>query len=363
MFWSRLRSFVRRLFRRGLVERQLDDELESYIEHQIDARVADGMTPADARRQALLELGGREQVKEQVRAHRTGNWLESIVTDLRHAFRIHAERPGLTGIALLTLALGIGAATTTFSMLDTILLRPLPYRNPEQLVEVWATFPGWRDDPTLAPLANEVSVPLTGFRDWMERQTVFQDAALFVTYGETSLAGGETPQELWRGHATHNLFRMLGVTAELGRVFDPRGGIDEASTAILAHDAWRRLFGEDEDVIGRSVTLNLDGRQNVFTVIGVLPADFDFRKLDSQRDPPPEIWLSMEHDAAPEDGEVIARLRPGVTISRAEEETARMFAGLRYDSLLLAWSRGTSRRPYTRGRRSSCCSAAPGCSC
>ena len=179
----RLRSFFRAIFRRPKIERELNQELLNFLELSATEKVRHGIEPSEARRLARLELGGVEQTKEQVRSTLPAAMFDSLRQDTRYAVRSLRRSPTFTAVALLSLALGIGVATATFSVLDAILLRPIPYDDPDRVVNVWASFPEWRNESGLSEMADEMTVFYPDYLDWSRRQSVFEDTAI-VEYSE-----------------------------------------------------------------------------------------------------------------------------------------------------------------------------------
>ena len=272
MIWTRFISVLRRIFRRNVVETELDDEMQAYLEQDIDARIARGMTPDDARRKALVDFGGREQTKERVRDARKGVWLDVAVADFSYAMRMLRRNPGFSLIALLTLALGIGANTAIFSIVNSILLRPLPYQDPHQLVWVWGRF----------NLGNTASVSPPDFRDYRAQAQLFDAFACFSPVFVTITGNGE-PERLNGSMISSEFFRVFGVKPTIGREFTPEEEqVDRPGVVILSYGLWQRRFGGDAGLIGRSIVL--DGRP--LTVVGVMPQEFRFSGS-------PEAWVPI----------------------------------------------------------------------
>jgi putative ABC transport system permease protein len=292
-------SLAHNLFHRTRVEQELDQEVRAYIELLADEKIRGGVSPEEAHRLALVEFGSVEQVKERVRDGRIGNLIESMFKDVRHALRTLAGHPVFTAAALLSLALGIGANAALFSFVNAILLRPLPYVEPERLVRVTGFYP-------------------KGALVELQQQSQSMDVAGFTTDSEFNLS--------WRGQTVHlagssvsaNLFHLLGAPAAIGRTFHPgedRAGHDRV--VILSYKLWQDRFGGGPDVIGRYLTL--DGLER--RVVGVMPADFLLPISSAQ------LWIPLHLD--PSDWEdhwgagfmpVVGRLRPGMKLEQAQDE-------------------------------------------
>ncbi len=261
---ARLRSLIRNLFQREQVERELDAELNSFVEEQALRKMAQaqGLSHDEAMRQAQAEAGGMTQVKEQVRGARTGAWLETFWNDLRHGARGLRKSPGFTAIAMITLALGIGANAAIFSFVNAVLLKPLPYPHPEQIVSVWEKRPDGG--------SNIVST--LNFLDWQKQNRCFQFLSA-VTLGTVTLTGSGNPEELNVHRVSASYFTLLGVGATLGRTFaENEDEVGNDREVVLSNRIWRSRFGGDPKVIGREITLDAKN----YTIIGVLPANSEF---------------------------------------------------------------------------------------
>jgi putative ABC transport system permease protein len=257
----RLASILSWLFRRDDAERRLDDEMHTFVEMSAAEKVRDGCSPAEARRLALIELGGLEQAKERVRTERHGAWLDEIGRDVRYAFRMFAAQRSATAVILATLALAIGANTAIFSIVNSLLLRELPVREPGRLAilttseqRTW-TYPIWEE---------------------LQRHSASVDGALAWSTFDSQFnltRGGET--QFVRGlYVSGNAFNVLGVPAVQGRTLMPaddvKGGGENGPVAMISHAFWRRHFGGAPDAIGR--TLMLEGTP--VTIVGVAPPEF-----------------------------------------------------------------------------------------
>ena len=262
---NRLRALLLRLlglFGQNGSDRELAEEIESHLQLHIDDNVRAGMTPRDARRDAVLKLGGVEQTKERYRERRGLPVLETTMLDLRYALRMFARTPGFAAAAVLTLALGIGANTSIFSVLNAVILRPLDYPRPEQLMKIAGTFPGFDEFWISAPEFLE-------FRQWTH---AFSSVGAY-TGGESNLSAPDRPQRVRFMAVSDDLLKTMGVNAELGRAtFDAvetrPGG---PKVAVLSHDLWQSAFGADPTLVGR--TIELDGVRR--TVVGIMPRGFD----------------------------------------------------------------------------------------
>jgi len=299
----------RRWFSRKHHDENMNEELRFHIEQQTAANITSGMTPEEARRQAVLQFGGVEAVKEGCREQRRGFWLESLWADVRYGLRALRRNPGFAAVAILTLALGIGANTAIFSVVEGVVLAPLPYREPDRLVMVLESNLRFPEDA--------ISYP--NFQDWQRNARSFQQMSAIMIEQGFDLTGPGTPEHLEGSRISSGLFSTLGVNLILGREFSPQedrpGG---APVAIISSGVWKNRFAGSPQVLGQSVTL--DGV--VCTIVGVAPPEArlvsergDVYAPLAQGDP---IVLNARGSHA---GMLsIARLKSGVTIAQAQSE-------------------------------------------
>lgn len=311
---KRILSLFRNLFRKRAVEQALDDELRSSVEFLTQEKMKHGLSQAVARREALIELGGIEQVKEEVRAVRAGRFLEDFARDGRFAFRTLAKSPGFTTVAVLTLALGIGANTAIFSVMDAVVLRPLPYKDPASLIMVKESI----------PLAGPEPIPVCApdVIQFQRQNQVFEAVAAFRG-GQFDLAGVDEPERITADRVNANLFSLLDMQPMLGRTFTTEEDQPGHSLAILNYALWQRRFGGDPGVIGRTLTLD----RQPYTVIGIMPRNFVFPLEGMEQGHTADVFAPMgftpEELADVGDNfnySVLARLKPGVTLGRANAD-------------------------------------------
>jgi len=262
--FHRLASMVSWILHRDRAERLLDDEVRSFVEMATADRVRDGLPPAEARRLALLELGGVDQVKERVRAGRHGALLDDVGRDVRYAFRIFARQRTFAVVIVMTLALGIGANTAFFSIVDSLLLRTLPVEAPERLARLVGAPPSGQQSWTY-PIWEEIQHHADLF-DGAFAWSRFDAEFNLTQGGETRYANG-----VW---ASAGSFDVLGVRPSLGRLFVPSddrpGGGDGGPVAVISHAFWQEHFGGAPDVVGRTLTLD----RAPLTIVGVTPPGF-----------------------------------------------------------------------------------------
>jgi len=303
---SRMKSFLRNIFAKRQNDRELDDEVRAYVETLAEEKMREGMTPEEARRAARLELGGIEQVKEEVRDIRTGAWLDSLLQDLHYGARMLRKNPAFTAIALLTLALGIGANTAIFSVVNAVLLRPLPYANPQQLIAI--------KESSQRVGVHSTSYP--DFLDWRTQSKTISQMAL-LNNRAFNLSGVAQPENIEGYAVSPNCLSLLGVRPFLGRDFLPSEEVPgTAPVVMMSYALWQSHLGANPDAIGKTITL--DGRS--FTIVGVLPPNF---RLDDKTDAiaPVGIWGADMMDRGDRgDMEALGRLAPGSTFQQARAE-------------------------------------------
>jgi predicted permease len=323
ILFSRLRSLGRNLFRRDRVERELDEELAAAVDQLAEENAAGGMSPEEARRQARIALGGVDQVKEAVRESRAGAGLETFGQDVRYAVRMLRRNPGFSAVAVATLALGIGANTAIFTVLDAALLAPLPYADPSRLVMLWT---GYRD-------ARQPRVPASGHEllEIRRRSRELSEVA-GIWVGAGSMTGGGEPERVRVAQTTSNFLGIFGVPPALGRLLQPSDQGSEGSRAIVISDGfWRRRFGGDPAVIGKAVRTD----RGLVTIVGVLPAGFDVVFAgDSSVPPGIEVFTTFGQrlEDMPSDMgwiRMVARLAPGATLASAQAEMTAIAERLR----------------------------------
>jgi putative ABC transport system permease protein len=274
--------------------------------------------------------------------------MDPLLQDVRYALRTLRRRPAFTAVAAVTLGLGIGATTAIFSVVDTVLLRPLPFRESESLVSVNRTYPSWREDDILRANWDAIAFSYPTFRAWRDAQTSFSEAGAWATYLAT-VTDGDRPALLTGVRVSPSLLPLLGVQPLVGRTFLPDDGLPSAPrTLILGFETWVSRYGADPSVVGRTVRLD----DTPFTIIGVVPARVNL----TGRGDPPAVWipagvLPQDQSANNNQFRVVARLAPGVSLARAELETVRLVRGdedpAKLGARLAFWQREQTRTTRT----------------
>ena len=312
---------LRSLFRWAQADQELDEELRDHLKRATEEYVAKGMAQEEARRKALLDMGGIEKCKEECRDARRVNWIHDFAQDLRHGVRMFHKSRGFTAIAVLTLALGIGANAAIFSIVDAVLLRSLPYPDPDQLVLMF-------DVPLNQPDALS-GISYRDFTELRQQNRVFSEMA-GNSFHDLTLTGAGEPSIVNTADVTPEIFPLLNAKPLAGRALLPADGKEGAApAAVLSENLWRSRFGANAEIIGQSVTLDMRS----FTVVGILPASF--RYPDGA--PPQDVWISIVQDPVfgpllSQPGtpalSAIGRLKPGVSLTRAQAEMNTLSARL-----------------------------------
>ena len=316
-------------------ELEIVEELSQHLQDQYEQALRAGATETEAEREALQDLDNPDLLSQELRqverrvpqnpivigAERKTTMLRDIGQDLRYALRMLWKNPGFASVAILALALGIGANSAIFSVVNTVLLQPLPYKDPQQLVMVWenATHLGFpKNTPSPA-----------NFLDWRRQNTVFQGMAA-MAWQSYNLTGRGEPERLDARRVSANLFDLLGIQPKLGRTFLPQEDTPGAHVVILSDGLWQRRFGSDPGVIGQSV--NLSGES--YTIIGVMPANVALPALPDAANSHEQLWVTIAFTSAEAASrgnhylEVIARIKPQVTLTQARAEMETIAARL-----------------------------------
>ena len=304
------------LFGKGALDAQLDKELRFHIEKLTNDNIAEGMTPEEARRRAVVEFGGREQVKEEVREVYRIRYLDVTVANIKSAFRFIRKSPTFSATVMLTLALAIGANSAVFSAIDAILLKPLPFPDADQLMRVDQYNP-----KTSSPLHLVAPVRL---EDWNRLNSTFQ--ALTGYYSEdVSESTGALPERVTRAWVSPRFFQVWAVAPVLGREFTPDEEALNGPAAVLISDRfWRRRFNADSNIVGKN--LRLDG--HLTPIVGVMPPSFLFPNREANLWCPIPAGLSYGPPRENNWFKVIGRLKPGVTVAQARANLATVQAQL-----------------------------------
>jgi putative ABC transport system permease protein len=319
---TRLWTFLFRLWallRSRQMDRDLDDEIAGHLAEAEEEYIQQGLSPEDAHWAALRSFGGVTQTKEIHRQVRSFMWLDDLGQDLRYALRTLRRSPGFTMVAVFTLALGIGSTATIFSVVNAVLLEPLPYAEPARLVALKETRP-------LAggTTGQRVNVPVSAgsFFDWRKQAPSLEQVAAVVTL-ELTYTGGTEPEQIGAAAVSANFLPMLGVAPMLGRNFQPEEERPNAGgVVLLGHGFWQRRFAGDPSAIGQALTL--DGRR--LTIIGVMPPSFDAAgSAGLTRNAARELWLPLTlveagASRAANFFDVFARLKPGATLTTAQTQ-------------------------------------------
>ena len=304
--WRRLAHGVRALVDPDSARRDAADEVEHYLEQSVQEHLRRGLSPDEARRAARLELGSVAGTREQVVRYGWENVVEELVTDLRYGARRLRSRPGFTLATVVTLAVGVGATTATFSVVNPVLLQPLPYPDPERVLSVW----------DLSGDGGRLEVTFNTYREVAARSRSF-DALAVARDWQPTLQGAAEPERVPGQRVTADYFAVLGIAPVLGQGFRPADDRAGAPDIVIINDGlWRSRFGGDPGLIGRSITL--DGRP--FTVVGVMP-----RRFENVLAPAAELWTPLRYDASEDRAwghhlRMVGRTRPGVTPADASRE-------------------------------------------
>jgi putative ABC transport system permease protein len=303
----------RAVFRSSRIDAALAEEMQFHIDRETEANIGRGMSPVAARRAAQLTFGSVDAAQETSRDDRPGALLRQVTQDVRYGVRLLRKSPvfGLSVIAIV--ALGIGTATTVFGVVHSVLLDPLPYREPDRLVSVWLTRNGNRNYPAAADAI-----------ELRQLHRVFQDVALLDNVNLNLVGDGE-PQRLQAAAVSANVFSLLGTSAALGRTFEP--GEDQAGrerVVVLSGALWRSRFAADRGIVGQQLRLN----GALYTVVGIMPPEFNFPTSGHQAWVPHVIPPDELTRATTENYRIIARLAPDVTLGQARQEIAALAARL-----------------------------------
>ena len=341
MRWpAQLRIRIAMLFGRGEAAARLDAEMRDHLERQIAENIAAGMTAEEARYAALRAFGNPALVREQARATWSWTWLELLLRDVRYGARTLMRTPGFAAIAMVVMALGIGANVAMFTIVRSVLLKPLPFTNPDRLVMVYEREVAGDDESQMNPVAGGT------FTEWKTQNRTFEDLALAGPAEDNlSGAGGQLPEKIHGVNCSWNLLPLLGVKPALGRGFTAADDQRSANgTVVLSWGLWKRRFGGDAAILNQTIHLNTQA----YTVIGILPAGFAYPE-----DPSVQLLTPVFHDKPADrmesfgdhEFEVTGRLRPGVTAEQGRADLSVISRRVHDEHLDTPVGKGANVRP------------------
>jgi predicted permease len=323
--WSRFRSWFRAIVQRSRMESEMDAELRFHMEAYTEDLIRTGVPRTEAMRRARIEFGGIERAKQECRDARGVNLIESLIQDLRYGLRILRKNPGFALVGVLTLALGIGANTAIFSVIEAVILRPLPYKNPTQLVILADS----EDPESGAFLFQDVWAFKSRSRSFEDIAAYYRDSG----FSRVTLTSGAEPESVQGAFVSANFFQLMGVGPALGRVFTADQETQRERVVVLSYGLWRRRFGGSRDAIGK--LLQIDGGDS--RIVGVMPSTFQFPARDQQfwaplttnrywDDPGLTKTIDPRHTRYFYDRwQAIGRLALGTTIAQAQAEANAVF--------------------------------------
>jgi predicted permease len=340
---------IRAMFRDDQLDHEVKEEIGSHLEMAVEENLRRGMSAGEARRQALVEFGGVQQAIEQHRESRTLPWVDVLKQDLRFTFRTLRRDSGFTAVAILILALGIGANIAVFSVVNTILLRPLPFQDPQRLVRIV------EKDPKAGESSKTYTADAT--QDFQHQNRSFQSVSGYFAFtgpDNFKLVGNSQPIPVTGLLVAEGFFQTLGVEPSLGRLFRAEEFVQHAQpVALLSYSFWKRRLGGDSGIVGKAITLS----NTSVTVIGVLPETFDFGSVFS---PGSRVDLFVPYimDDFREDGNdlaLVGRLKPGVTLPQAQSEADQLFPQFYFEHKHPEYGKGytgqlTGLKEYVSGK-------------
>jgi predicted permease len=302
-----------KLFHRNQSDADLLQEIHRHLAEEIDENIGRGMSHEEARRQAYLKFSNPQRVREILWQQNTLAFIESVSRDLKYALRTLSRTPGFTLMAVLVMALGIGANSALFTVVRSVLFKPLPYKDPGRLVTLYQHDPSAKDQDNYVAAGN--------FADWNKNSRSFESMAMVTPWAayDFSEKGGSYPEKIDAAWCSWNMFSILGVPPAYGRFFNAQDDRPDAdATVVLSWGFWKRRLGGDPAVVGRPIFL----RGKPYTVIGIMPAGFDYPEIQDQ------LWTPAYHEGSAQllqsrddhEYKVIARLKPETTIAQAVGE-------------------------------------------
>jgi len=323
---SRIVALWRNLVHPARADHEVDAEVRAVLDLLTDEKIASGLSPGAARRAAVIELGGVEPLKEEIRAARMGALVDNFLRDARHGLRLLRRSPVFTVVAIGTLAVGIGACTAVFTIVERVLVDPLPYAEAGRLVFIHEA----------VPELGETAIPLSApdYLDFERQNRLFESMAGFETV-QVDLSGLGDPERLSAARVSPSLFQLLRVAPLLGRTFTDEEDREGARVVVIGYSLWQRRFGGDKTAIGRTVRLDM----KPYTIVGVMPPAFEFPDRGLPQWIPADLWVPIEFSKQElaERGDnfnvgAIARLRTGISVERANQEAHELAQRIQRES-------------------------------